>query len=156
MSPLKWIDMPPVWLAGAMALAWWIGRVSDLSFGGPWVGLPGGLLVGGGILFMGLALIEMRKWRTTVIPHNTPSRLVTSGIFKRTRNPIYLGDTLVLAGLILYWDAPLALPLVPLFVWLIERRFILPEEALMRREFKADFARFTRNTNRWFGWSKRP
>jgi len=91
----------------------------------------------------------MRKWRTTVIPHQEAAHLVTSGIFKRSRNPIYLGDALILTGIILRLDAVLALPLVPLFVWLIERRFILAEEDRLRRKFRTAWGRYEQATRRW-------
>jgi len=148
---MKWIDLPPVWLALFVMLAWVQARYypMGLGFGGAWADFAGGLLVGGGLVLMALAFAELRKHRTTLIPHNTPSALVQSGIFSRTRNPIYLGDALVLAGLILRFDAVLALPLIPIFVWVIERRFILPEEARMRREFKAVFAKYERKVRRW-------
>ncbi|MDD9728873.1 isoprenylcysteine carboxylmethyltransferase family protein [Mameliella sp. AT18] len=148
---MKWIDMPPVWLLGALCLAW----VQQTHFGyglgfGPVVAdLLGGLLVGGGVILMALAFYEMRRHRTTVIPHQEADRLVTSGIFKRSRNPIYLGDSMILLGMILYWDAVLALPLVPIFVWVIERRFITPEEDRLRRKFRAAFARYERDVRRW-------
>ena len=145
----KWIDIPPVWLAGFLVLVWQIGRWSDLSLAGPVTQFLGGLGVGAGLVLMGLAVVEMRKWKTTVIPHQQPTHLVQSGIFRRSRNPIYLGDALILTGLILYWDVPLALPLVPLFVWLIERRFILPEEDRLRRTYRQDFFRYTQKTRRW-------
>jgi protein-S-isoprenylcysteine O-methyltransferase Ste14 len=151
MSPTKWIDMPPVWLILFIALAW--GQATyypmGLSFGYTWAGLLGGVLVGGGLILMALAFAEFRKARTTVIPHNTPSALIQSGIFSRTRNPIYLGDALILAGLILRFDAVLALPLVPIFVWVIERRFIVPEEGRMRREFRKTFALYEKKVRRW-------
>ena len=148
---MKWLDLPPVWLAGFVALAWAQAQFMPmgLGFDGAVSDLLGGVLVGGGVLLMLLAVVEMRKHRTTIIPHNTPSSLVQSGIFSRTRNPIYLGDALVLAGLILRFEAVLSLALIPIFVWVIERRFILPEEGRMRREFKADFARYERKTRRW-------
>ena len=148
---LKWIDIPPVWLLGCLALA----RVQATRFGGglnfgPVVAdLLGGLLVGGGLVLMALAFYEMRRQRTTVIPHLEADRLVQSGIFSRTRNPIYLGDVMVLAGFILYWDAVLSLPLVPLLLWLLERRFVRPEEDRLRRKFRADFARYERKVRRW-------
>ena len=148
---VKWLDMPPVWLSGCLVLAWgqaaWF--PAGLSFGGDWAGFVGGLLVGGGVLLMALALSEFRRHRTTVIPHETPERRIQTGMFSRTRNPIYLGDALVLAGLILWWDAVLALPLVPIFVWVIEKRFIEPEEDRMRRKFRMDFARYCEKTRRW-------
>ena len=147
----RWIDMPPVWLAGFLGLA----RVQATQFpmglrlGDGWVDFAGGLLVGGGVLLIALAAREFRRHKTTIVPHETPARLITSGIFRRSRNPIYLGDTLILAGLILLWDAVLALPLIPVFVWVIEKRFIEPEENRMRRVFRAEFARYCEQTRRW-------
>ena len=148
---MKRIDLPPIWLLGTLMLAWMqqshLGF--GLSFGGAWAQFAGGLFVGAGCLLIALAVVEFWRHRTTVIPHNTPTSLIQSGIFSRTRNPIYLGDALVLTGLILYWDAVLSLPLIPIFVWVIERRFILTEEDRMRRAFGAEFARYTTKTRRW-------
>ncbi len=148
---MKMIDIPPVWLVVFLVIAWWQPRIynAGLSLGGGVTDLLGGLLVGGGFILMALAIAEFRRHRTTMIPHEDASALVTSGIFKRTRNPIYLGDTMILAGFILYWDAVLALPLVPLFVWIVERRFIIPEENRLRRKFRADFARYEMKVRRW-------
>ena len=78
-----------------------------------------------------------------------PTNLIQSGIFGRTRNPIYLADVLILMGLCLWWDAILALALVPILVWVLERRFIVPEENRMRRIFRADFARYEQKVRRW-------
>lgn len=143
--------MPPVWLAGFITLAWLQARhlPLGLSLDGAVTDLLGGVLVGGGVLAILLAAVELRRHRTTIVPHNTPDRLVQSGIYKRSRNPIYLGDVLILAGLVMRFDAVLSLALVPVFVWVIERRFILPEEDRLRRTFRADFARYERKTRRW-------
>ncbi|MBL4811919.1 MAG: isoprenylcysteine carboxylmethyltransferase family protein [Rhodobacteraceae bacterium] len=150
MNAKKWIDIPPVWLLGAVWLAWLIGQYDPWQLRlGEWVGLPAGLLIGAGLVLMFMAFVEMRRWKTTVIPHREAGHLVTSGIFKRSRNPIYLGDAFILTGLILRFDAILALPLVPIFVWLIERRFIITEEARLRRKFRADFQRYCEKTRRW-------
>lgn len=148
---MKWIDIPPVWLLAAVIATWFIGQAQPfgLSLDFPITQLLGGLLVGAGIILMALAAMEMRKRRTTIIPHMEADSLVTSGIFKRTRNPIYLGDAAILAGLALRWDAVLALVLVPIFIWIIEKRFIIPEENMLRRKFRADFARYEQKTRRW-------
>ena len=148
---LKWIDIPPLWLFGFALLAWAQADYAPmgLHFGGAWADFAGGVLVGGGLVLMALAFAEFRRHRTTVVPHREAERLITTGIFTRSRNPIYLGDALILAGLILRWDAVLALPLVPIFVWVIEKRFILAEEDRLRRKFRADFARYCQKTRRW-------
>lgn len=148
---MKWIDLPPVWLAGFIGVAWLQANYLSmrLSFGGAWADLLGGLLVGAGIVMMLLALAEFRKHRTTIVPHKTPDTLIQSGVFTRTRNPIYLGDALILAGLVLRFDAVPSLALVPIFLWVIEKRFIVGEEDRMRRVFRLDFARYESKTRRW-------
>lgn len=148
---MRWIDIPPVWLIGFILAAGLQARYlpMGLSLGGPVTNLLAGLLIGGGLILMVLAVHEMRRQRTTIVPHKVPRALVQSGIFSRTRNPIYLGDVLVLTGFILKFDAVLSLVLIPVFVWVIERRFIIPEENRMRREFRADFARYEQKVRRW-------
>ncbi len=148
---MRLIDTPPVWLVGFAALAWMQARALPLglSLDGAITDLLSGILIGGGIVLAILAVVEFRRHRTTVIPHETPSAMVQSGIYKRSRNPIYVGDVLILTGLILRFDAVLSLVLIPIFVWLLERRFIIPEEDRLRRTFRADFARYERKTRRW-------
>lgn len=148
---MRWLDVPPVWLLACAALAWAQGRFLSLGlgFGGAWAQLLGGLLVGAGLLLMLLAVHELRRQRTTVLPHRTPDRLVQSGIYSRSRNPVYLGDVLLLAGLILRFDAVLALPLIPILTWVLERRFVIPEENRMRRKYRAEFARYEQKVRRW-------
>ncbi len=148
---MKWIDIPPVWLAIAVAATWAVSQLQPaaIALGGSAVDFAGGLLVGGGLVLMALAVAEMRKRRTTVMPHMEADTLVTTGIFSRSRNPIYLGDALVLAGLALRWDTPAALILVPLFMATITQRFIVPEENRLRVKFRADFARYCQKTRRW-------
>ncbi|NDV98073.1 isoprenylcysteine carboxylmethyltransferase family protein [Salipiger sp. PrR002] len=145
------IDLPPVWLLAFLALAWTQARhfPMGLSFGPVWADLLGGLLVGGGVLIAAVALTEMRRQRTTFMPHAEADRLVTSGIFRFSRNPIYLGDAMILTGLILYWDAVPSLVLLPVFVWVLEKRFIVPEEARLRRKFVAEFRKYEQQTRRW-------
>ncbi|MEP5011001.1 methyltransferase, partial [Roseobacter sp.] len=119
---LRWLDIPPVWLAAFLALSW--SQARFLSFGLSMetgvTDLVAGLLIGAGLILIVLAASEMRRQKTTIIPHLEADRLVQSGIFSKSRNPIYLGDALILTGFILYWDAVLALVLVPTFVWVIE------------------------------------
>lgn len=147
----KYIDIPPMWLLGALVLAWLQSRYMTLGLSLDWplVQLLAGLFVGAGIILISLAFIEMRKYRTTIMPRQTANALVTQGIFKRTRNPIYLGDTFILLGFVLAWDAVLSLSLVPVFVWIIETRYIVPEEDSLRRKFRLEFARYLQQTRRW-------
>ena len=148
---MKRLDVPPVWLLGFLALAWVQGRYFPvgLSLSHPVTDFLSALLIGAGGILIALAVVELRKFSTTLHPHGDSSALVTSGIFKRSRNPIYLGFLALLAGLLLCFDTILALPLVPIFLWLVERRFVIPEENQLRRKYRAEFARYCQKTRRW-------
>lgn len=145
------IDTPPVWLVAFIVLAWLQSQYFDLglSLGFPIVLLVAGIMIGAGLVLFVLAVLEFRKHKTTIIPHQTPNKLIQTGVFARSRNPIYLGDALILGGLILRFDAVLSLVLLPVFVWLIERRFIISEENRMRRTFRAKFAQYEQKVRRW-------
>ncbi len=146
---MKWIDLPPLWLALFAALG--LAQAEWRPFGafgaaGDWVGAG---LVAAGIGLAVAAAVEFRRARTTIIPHGQPSAIVTSGVYRLSRNPIYLGDALILAGLGLRWDSVLALGLVPVFVAVITARFIRPEEARLRARFGAAFDAWAARVQRW-------
>lgn len=144
---MKWIDIPPMWLLGCAVLAWFSRTI--FTAGAYWLSLLGTLLVLLGVVIMVVAVIEMSRRRTTPIPHMEPTALVTTGVFGISRNPIYLGDAIILTGLSLRWDAPLGLLIVPLFVWIIHTRFITAEEARLRAAFGAAFDTYAARTRRW-------
>jgi len=148
---MKNIELPPVWLAAFAALAWAqsVYYPMGLSFGNGFADLFGGLLIGGGLLLMLMAVLEFYRHKTTIMPRRASSHFVQTGIYKKSRNPIYLGDAMVLAGLILRWDAVLSLPLVPLFFWVIEKRFIEGEENHLRRTYRVQYASYLNRVRRW-------
>lgn len=148
---LKPLDKPPFWLLAFVLLAWGQARFLPLglSLDHPVTDFVGGILVGGGLILIALAVVELRRAKTTLNPHGEASAMVTTGIFKRSRNPIYLGGVFLLLGLVLGLDAVAALPLVPIFFWVLETRFVVPEENFLRGRFRADFARYCQKTRRW-------
>ena len=116
--------------------------------------MPYGRIVGGGLVIVALvlmasAVVQMMFARTTVIPGRDPARMVTTGLFRLSRNPIYLADALLLSGLYLYWGALVAMPLVALFMQVLTKRFIVPEEARLRQIFGAEFNAYKNRTRRW-------
>lgn len=147
---LRDIDIPPTWLALHLAGAWVLSFVSPAVFGGVAVPVGQGLVLAG-LALMVAAVVQMALARTTVIPRRNPSALVTGGVFGLSRNPIYLGDALILLGAILWLDAVLALPLLISFVWLIEARFIRDEESRLTVAFGPEFDLWATRTRRWFG-----
>jgi protein-S-isoprenylcysteine O-methyltransferase Ste14 len=145
----KTLDLPPIWLVISLASVWSMGRLLPFSLFGPagaWIGAG---LAALGVLLMLLAVLEMWRARTTVIPHRKPDALVTSGVFRFSRNPIYLGDSLFLMGAVFWFDAIAGIILVPLFIKLIERRFIFDEEARLRQVFAEDFDIWAASVRRW-------
>lgn len=143
----KDIDFPPVWLAGFAVAGGVIGRVVPVAT--PVNDPLGAVLIAFGLVLMVVAAAQMIIARTTVIPRRNPDALVRGGVFRLSRNPIYLADAIVLAGLYIAWDALIALPLVAVFVVIIQRRFILEEEARLSRHFGKDYLDYTARVRRW-------
>lgn len=143
------LDLPPLWLVVFVGVVWLMAHALAVTlFGELGDALAAGLVVAG-LGLMALAVREMARARTTVIPHRSATALVTSGVFRLTRNPIYLGDVALLLAAILWWDVPLALPLVPLFMLVIRERFIRDEEARLRAGFAAEFGEWSTRVRRW-------
>ena len=147
----RWLNIPPVWLALALVIPYFQARYFHfgLSLSHPITNTVAGLSIWAGVLLMALAVVEMRRHRTTVIPPREADHLVTTGVFKWTRNAIYLGDALVFLGFILHWDAVLSLAILPIFMMAIDNGFIVYEEDRLRRKFRSDFERYMRDTRRW-------
>jgi len=146
---LRWLDMPPVWLALFCAAGWAHGPVAGLPRAGGWATPPGWALVVIGLALVIAAAVEFRHHRTTIIPREAPSALIDSGVFRLTRNPVYLGDALVLAGVCLILRQPAALWLVPAFMALVTRRFIRGEEAGLRAAFPQAAPAYMARVRRW-------
>jgi protein-S-isoprenylcysteine O-methyltransferase Ste14 len=147
---MRHLDLPPVWLLAHAVLALLLARVEPAGWGfgllSPWLGV---VLLLGGIGLILAAVAQMRRFRTAVMPRRDASRLLSTGLFARSRNPIYLGMALILLGLGVVLDAPLALLAVPAFVLLIQVRFIRGEEASLARLFGPDFERYRATTRPW-------
>lgn len=144
----KWIDIPPVWLFACLAVA----LVEAQFWPGPAMGLPHAVGTGflvTGLLIMLLAVVQMMAAKTTPIPHQMPQRLVDGGVFAVSRNPIYLGDLMVLAGCCLRWEAWFSLVLVPVLFVILERRFIEAEEARLLEAFPEDAPEYLARVRRW-------
>ncbi|MBW8354966.1 MAG: isoprenylcysteine carboxylmethyltransferase family protein [Pseudomonas sp.] len=108
-------------------------------------------LIGAGQLFVLAGGISFRRARTTVNPlkPEAASALVTSGIYRYTRNPMYVGFALWLLAWGLYLASPLVLLGVLGFVLYMNRLQIAPEERALGRLFGADFAAYRQRVRRW-------
>jgi protein-S-isoprenylcysteine O-methyltransferase Ste14 len=113
----------------------------------------------GGALFLfatGIAIAvagvrEFRRARTTVNPlaPAAASALVRSGIYRHTRNPMYLGMLLMLAGWAAWLASVAAVAVLPAFVLYMNRLQIEPEERALASRFGEDFEDYRRSVRRW-------
>lgn len=140
--------LPQVWLAIFGLTGLLIGWNVDLRL--PlWAQYPGWPIFVTGVALMIWATATMARARTTFMPGQVPSRLVTWGPFAWSRNPIYLGDLLVLGGFLLIFDAAGGLIMLPMFVIFLTQRFILQEETTARQAFGAEYDSYAARVRRW-------
>jgi protein-S-isoprenylcysteine O-methyltransferase Ste14 len=146
---VKLWDWPPVWLAAFLALAY-VFQNADMGLSLPgWVPWLAVALIVAGLGLMLLSAGHLKARKTTIIPHRNPSALVTHGVYRFSRNPIYLADVAILLGAILWWNALTALILVPVFMAVIEWRFIRLEEKTLRAHFGAKYESWAAVVRRW-------
>jgi protein-S-isoprenylcysteine O-methyltransferase Ste14 len=143
---------PPLVVVMFAGLMWQLAR--HLPFGGFAFALQRPLAAL--VLLAGLGLMAAAAWtllcaRTTVNPlkPERTTRLVTHGVFAFTRNPIYLGDALLLLALALGLGNWLNFLLLPLFVAFLGRFQIAPEERALRASFGTEFERYCSDVRRW-------
>ena len=141
---------PPVYfLAALMALAGLHFLLPELR----WLERPatyaGGLFVLVGLILAVVSSELFRRSGTTIKPFEPSTALVTSGPFRLSRNPMYLGMVLVLLGCAMLVGTVWPLPVIPLFIWLITSRFIVHEEQMMEQVFGDDYRAYRRRTRRW-------
>ena len=104
-----------------------------------------------GAIVSGLGIVSFRRARTTVNPMkpDSASSLVTSGIYRRTRNPMYLGFLMVLLGWAVFLSNALAFLVLPAFIFYMNRFQIEPEENALHALFGRQFAAYRSRVRRW-------
>jgi protein-S-isoprenylcysteine O-methyltransferase Ste14 len=146
------LKIPPVALVCLFsALMWLVSAYSDFT-----VALPSRSAFALPVFTAGLAIalagvFAFRRAKTTVHPVKleATTAMVTSGIYRFSRNPMYLGFLFVLAGWAIYLSNLLAFAFLPLFVWYINRFQIVPEERALAAKFSDAFTAYTRSVRRW-------
>ncbi|MET0551744.1 MAG: isoprenylcysteine carboxylmethyltransferase family protein, partial [Vicinamibacteria bacterium] len=120
------------------------------------VGIPARLSIGSALALAGLGLCgagvaSFRRARTTVDPRvpDAASALVDTGVYAFTRNPMYLGFAIVLAGWAVVLANAASLALLPLFVLYLNRYQIGPEEQALAARFGPAFTSYAARVGRW-------
>lgn len=141
---------PPVWLLLGLIAVFTLDELYPLI---RFTGLAG-QLVGGAIIVVGLLLLVLAnglfvRAGTDAIPFRNVSTLVTKGVYRYTRNPMYLGMVAVLLGCAVTVGALSALVVPPAFALIVQARFILPEEDMLRGLFPGEYPAYCERVRRW-------
>jgi protein-S-isoprenylcysteine O-methyltransferase Ste14 len=147
------LKIPPPIVALALGLFMWLTTFVAPSFEAPfgWRLAVALLLVFVGQGIGASGMVAFRRAKTTVNPIRAAaaSSLVTSGVYRFTRNPMYFGLLLTLLAWAAYLMCPAAVFWVVAYVLYIGRFQILPEERVLLSLFGADYARYTSEVRRW-------
>ncbi|MEA3538616.1 MAG: isoprenylcysteine carboxylmethyltransferase family protein [Pseudomonadota bacterium] len=143
---------PPLVYAGMLLLGLGIGRLLD----DPPIGLDikvasfaGMILAIAGLGLVFAALLRFRRADTNPEPWRQTTAFVASGVYRWTRNPMYLGMALIFAGLALIFDSLATLLLLPFVVILIDRQVIAREERYLEAKFGDDYRAYKDKVRRW-------
>lgn len=151
-SPLE-LRVPPVVLVIVTAAMMWVAASAapGLSLPVPYRNVIGIGLAVAGVVVSILGVAAFKRAKTTVNPMNprSSSSLVVFGIYRQTRNPMYLGFALVLLGWAAFLSNALALALLPAFVLYMNRFQIEPEERALESRFGPEFVDYQRQVRRW-------
>ena len=150
MNKPRRIIFPPIWLVISLVVIFSCNEFFPVArFTNTF-----GYYLGGFSILLGLMLLVhaggmFKVAETDLIPFQNVTTLVTKGVYRVTRNPMYLGMTLVLLGTAITVGALSALFVPPVFMAIIEWRFIRPEEAMLRELFGEEFETYCSQVRRW-------
>lgn len=147
------VPWPPLVLAGTIALGFLLGRLLPLPWpdgaAAPLLTWLGALLLAAGFALDLWAAATFRRARTTILPHRGATALLIGGPFAYSRNPIYLGNLLLISGAGLIFGELWHLLLVPAAAVLLQVLAIRREEAHLAAKFGAAWHAYAARTRRW-------
>jgi protein-S-isoprenylcysteine O-methyltransferase Ste14 len=154
------IPWPPMILVGSLLASWFLNAALPLHVLNAllqniiihWLG---NILFCVGLSLDSAAVITMYRARTNILPHRAANKLVDHGPFALSRNPIYLGNTILMLGLALRWANVWLLMLAAVAVIAVDRLAIRREERHLAALFGEDFKRYAARVPRWV-WPLRP
>ncbi|MDI7776629.1 isoprenylcysteine carboxylmethyltransferase family protein [Asticcacaulis sp. EMRT-3] len=117
-----------------------------------WCRALGALFIVPGLVLDFGAMLALHRARTTILPNRAASHLVTAWPFSQSRNPIYLGNTLVIAGLSLALAWPWLLLMTIVSTGLVGQLAIAREERHLAARFGDDWREYCATTPRWIWW----
>ena len=141
------IFLPPPLIFGAL-LALGLLLDSDPLPLGP-VSIGGMVLAGGGVVLIGIALGLFRSSRTRPEPWQPASSLVDRGLYRFTRNPMYLGMAMLSLGIAIAFASLPGAFLALTALLIIDRAVVTREETYLKRRFGQDYIAYMARVRRW-------
>lgn len=111
-------------------------------------------LIAAGLALVALARRELGRQGQPTDPGRPTSRLVTTGVFSVSRNPLYLGGICLLVGIALALDLPWVLILLVPAITVAQRVLIAPEERYLAARFGEEYRAYSASVRRWIGRSR--
>jgi len=151
MKPLAF-PWPPLIYGAAIAAAFLLQAYFPLSVAETniWIArAAGGILIMAAIVLDVWAMRTLLDCHTTILPNRCSTHLVTSGPYRFTRNPIYLGYTLATAGIGLAMLNPWCIVTAMIAAGMTNAIAIKREEMHLLSRFGIDFERYCNGTTRW-------
>ena len=143
---------PPFIFVGGFLGGWAVnrwGRGLPLSSGGvPLERIGFGILIVG-VVLAAWGIVTFRRARTAVIPHHAASQLVTSGPYRFTRNPMYVGLTIAYLGGAAVINSAWPLILLPVVLVVLVRSVVSREEQYLSDAFGDQFTAYRSRVRRW-------
>lgn len=113
--------------------------------------LVGIILIFSGIRWVVLARREFAHFNQPTDPGRPTSKIIKTGVFAMSRNPLYLACVLIFFGLALALNMPWALVALLISVMLCHYVLILPEERYLAEKFGQEYKEYTASVHRWLG-----
>lgn len=140
---------PLIFLSGIAA-----GGVADYFYPAPLFTRPLSIIIGLPLIAAGLGIIlsslfRFKRANTKPEPWKPTTAIVADGIYKYTRNPMYLGMAFVYLGLSFAINSLWFLPFLPVVLFAIHYGVILREEAYLERKFGQEYLNYKTQVRRW-------
>ena len=115
----------------------------------PPVSYFGILILLGGILVVIACAVMFKKVDTPIVPFEPTTVLLTHGIYRFTRNPIYLGMIFILSGAAIALGSLTSFLVIPVFFFIIQEAFIKHEERFLEKIFNSHYIEYKSSVRRW-------
>jgi protein-S-isoprenylcysteine O-methyltransferase Ste14 len=144
------IALPPLILAATIALGFMLNYFFPARFLPNAMTIPLGMLIILSALALAISAVrEMFALNTPLDVRKPTADIVTSGVFRMSRNPIYLGMLLLCGGIAIAANSLWVLVLVLPFAFILQKGVIEPEEAYLERKFGGKYLRYKAKVRRW-------